>query len=81
MNSGFPEGKDTDQDRSYPRGYWRKSSFSGSTGDCIEVTALNGAQVGVRDSKAPTGPYLRFHADAWSNFVGGLRRGPAPGGK
>ncbi len=34
--------------------HWRKSSFSGQTGQCVEVTP--GA---VRDSKNPDGPTLR----------------------
>ena len=33
---------------------WRKSSFSGGTGQCVEVTP-----VAVRDSKNPEGPTLR----------------------
>jgi len=34
---------------------WRKSSFSGSGGDCIEVRQDLAA---IRDSKCPTGPVL-----------------------
>lgn len=34
---------------------WRKSSFSGSGGDCVEVRQDLAA---VRDSKNPTGPTL-----------------------
>lgn len=33
---------------------WRKSSFSGGTGQCVEVTPR-----AVRDSKNPEGPTLR----------------------
>jgi len=34
---------------------WRKSSFSGSGGDCVEVRQDLAA---VRDSKSPAGPAL-----------------------
>ncbi|MFJ8442784.1 DUF397 domain-containing protein [Kitasatospora griseola] len=34
---------------------WRKSSFSGGNGDCVELADLVGA-IAVRDSKNPTGP-------------------------
>lgn len=34
---------------------WRKSSFSSSGGDCVELTA-SGV---IRDSKNPAGPALR----------------------
>lgn len=54
-------------------GRWRKSSFSSSNGDCIEVASFND-HVGVRDSKAIVGPYLRFSPDTWAAFVGDVRR-------
>ena len=54
------------------RGNWRKSSFSGSMGDCIEVSSSG--QIEVRDSKAPVGPHLEFSARAWIAFTGNLRR-------
>jgi uncharacterized protein DUF397 len=34
---------------------WRKSSFSGNSGDCVQVRRDLAA---VRDSKNPTGPTL-----------------------
>jgi hypothetical protein len=47
---------------------FRKSSFSGPQGDCVELADLGGGIVGVRDSKDPDGPILRFtraEIDAW----------------
>ena len=40
---------------------WRKASHSGNGGaDCVELAALGGEQVGIRDSKDPEGPWLTF---------------------
>ncbi|SEQ27654.1 protein of unknown function [Lentzea xinjiangensis] len=43
---------------------WRKSSYSGSSNNCVEV----GRSVGIRDSKAPT-THIPVSADAWSAFL------------
>lgn len=47
---------------------WRKSSYSGSSNNCVEV----GRSVGIRDSKAPT-THIPVSADAWSAFLSNLR--------
>lgn len=49
--------------------HWRKSSYSGTAGNCIEVTNLGCEAWAVRDSKDPTGPMLTFTADEWSAFT------------
>ncbi|MFD8323765.1 DUF397 domain-containing protein [Kitasatospora purpeofusca] len=54
---------------------WRKSSFSGETGACIEVAGGLLGVLPVRDSKDPSGPSLVFSADAWSAFVAGVCAG------
>ena len=46
---------------------WRKSSYSGGNGECVEVAAT--AQVLVRDSKNPAGPILAFDHLAWRAFL------------
>lgn len=51
---------------------WRKSSRSGSNGQCVEVMDT-GADVMVRDSKNPTGPALTFTRDEWRAFIGGVQ--------
>ena len=56
------------------KGSWRKSSYSGSNGDCIEVAVLTSNTVGIRDSKAVAGPYLRFPQGVWTTFLGNVRR-------
>jgi hypothetical protein len=53
---------------------WRKSSRSGSNGQCTEVMDT-GTDVLVRDSKNPTGPVLAFTRDEWGAFLDGVRAG------
>lgn len=54
---------------------WIKSSLSAANGNCVEIAALPGAGVAIRDSKDITGPTLRFTADEWNAFLGGVRNG------
>lgn len=51
---------------------WRKSSFSGQNGSCVE-TASGGDVVMVRDTANRDGGTLSFTADAWRTFLGALR--------
>jgi len=52
---------------------WRKSSYSGNTGNCVEVADL-GDHVAVRDSKDPDGPKLVFTRDVWRAFLESVKR-------
>jgi hypothetical protein len=54
---------------------WVKSSLSFSNGNCVEVANLSGDTVGVRNSRDPEGPVLRFTPDEWHAFLGGARNG------
>ena len=53
---------------------WRKSSYSGSGNNCVEV-AQTMTGCAVRDSKNPDGGHLIFGADAWAAFVADVKRG------
>ncbi|MBO2459254.1 DUF397 domain-containing protein [Actinomadura violacea] len=53
---------------------WRKSSYSGGTGECVELAEL-AAKIGVRDSKAPDAGCLSFSPDVWAAFVADVRSG------
>ncbi|MFJ9605988.1 DUF397 domain-containing protein [Kitasatospora sp. NPDC101176] len=54
---------------------WRKSTYSGGGGECVEVADGLPGTVPVRDSKDPHGPALAFPADAWQSFVTAVRTG------
>jgi len=55
---------------------WRKSSFSGNSGNCVEVrTTSQTATVAVRDSKNAAGPELAIAADRWVTFLRGVKKG------
>ncbi|MFE6868163.1 DUF397 domain-containing protein [Kitasatospora sp. NPDC057692] len=54
---------------------WRKSSYSGDAGQCIEVADGHPGLMPVRDSKDPAGPTLLFPTDAWQSFVTAIRAG------
>ena len=51
---------------------WRKSSFSGQNGSCLE-TASNSGAVLVRDTTNREAGTLSFDADTWQTFLGTLR--------
>ena len=74
MNDRRGEDSEGDSEDNCARsGSWRKSSFSMSAGDCIEVAVLSDAYVGVRDSKVTAGPHLRFSLDSWATFLAEVR--------
>ncbi|PWR09489.1 DUF397 domain-containing protein [Micromonospora acroterricola] len=53
---------------------WRKSTRSGTQGDCVEVADNLVGVVGVRDSKDPAGPVLTFDPHSWRAFVISAKR-------
>ncbi|WP_062983929.1 DUF397 domain-containing protein [Nocardia anaemiae] len=55
-----------------PGARWFKSSYSESSGQCVEVAFFDGNTIGVRDSKNPTGPALLFTAGVWAAFTAGV---------
>ena len=48
---------------------WRKSTYSFSNGNCVEVAVLPGGKVGLRDSQDPGGPFLRLTREQFGAFV------------
>jgi hypothetical protein len=51
---------------------WRKSSFSGSQANCVEIAASD--RVLVRDTKNDSGAVLRFTPAAWRAFADQVKR-------
>lgn len=57
---------------------FRKSTFSGPDGSCVEVQRMATDQVGgayVRDSKSHNGPVLQFNESEWQAFIKGVKDG------
>ncbi len=48
---------------------WRKSSYSNSQANCVEVARTGSGKVAVRDSRNPGGGALSFTLDEWKTFV------------
>lgn len=52
---------------------WRKSSYSGNGGECVEV-GQSAEDVHVRDTKRHDGAELQFSLSAWRKFVASVKR-------
>ena len=54
---------------------WRKSRYSNSQGNCVEVATLPDGRIAIRDSKDPHGPALIFTKEEWDDFLKGVKAG------
>jgi hypothetical protein len=54
---------------------WRKASYSGNAGNCVEVAAHLPGGVAVRDSKDPAGPALVLSPAQWRTFTASVQAG------
>jgi len=52
---------------------WRKSGRSNPSGNCVELAALPGAVIAVRDSKDPAGPRLVLRQAEFRAFLTRLK--------
>jgi len=53
---------------------WRKSSFSGAQGNCVELTWPDGEVTAVRNSRDPHGPVLRYSRIELVAFLAAVRQ-------
>jgi hypothetical protein len=56
---------------------WRKSSYSSSNANCVEVGADRPDTIAVRDSKDPDGAALAFAPGRWQAFTRRVKAGTA----
>jgi Domain of unknown function (DUF397) len=54
---------------------WVKATASFANGNCVEVATLPDGMIGIRDSKNPDGPVLRFTPGEWDAFMAGALAG------
>ncbi|MFC9911875.1 DUF397 domain-containing protein [Streptomyces sp. NPDC127197] len=54
---------------------WFKSSYSAADNECVEVSHVVPAWVGIRDSKIPGRRGLAVSADAFAVFVEAIAQG------
>lgn len=54
---------------------WRKSVHSGAQGNCVEVAALAGGGIAVRNSRDPQGPALIYTKAELAAFLAGAKDG------
>lgn len=57
------------------RPQWRTSSYTGNSGNCVEVAVQADQAIAVRDSKDPGGPKLAFSQQMWKAFIRRAKRG------
>ena len=54
------------------RAEWRKSSYSGQSGNCVEVARNLPGLVAIRDSKQPEGAKLVVSRETWRGFISSI---------
>ncbi|MCF6522118.1 DUF397 domain-containing protein [Streptomyces sp. JJ36] len=58
---------------------WRKSGRSAPGGNCVELAALPGGDVAVRNSREPAGPALVYPRADLAAFLTGVKEGEFDG--
>jgi Domain of unknown function (DUF397) len=54
---------------------WRKSTASNPSGNCVEVAALPGGSIAVRNSRFQAGPALVYTRAEVAAFLAGVKNG------
>jgi hypothetical protein len=55
--------------------YWRKSSASNPSGNCVELAVLAGGAIALRNSRHPAGPVLVSTREEVAAFIRSIRSG------
>lgn len=58
-----------------PFAAWRKSARSNPNGACVELAALGGEKIAVRNSRFPAGPALLCTRSEMLAFIAGIKKG------
>ncbi len=58
---------------------WRKSSYSGKEGNCVELARLSGGNTALRNSRDPRGPALVHPANHLAGFLIAVKDGEFDG--
>jgi Domain of unknown function (DUF397) len=54
---------------------WKKSQYSNSTGECVELAALPNGEIAMRNSRFPDGPVLLYTRREITAFLAGAKDG------
>ena len=54
---------------------WRKASYSGAAGNCVEVAPLSNGEIAMRNSRFPSGPALVYTRAEMTAFLAGAKDG------
>jgi hypothetical protein len=60
---------------------WRKARDCPNGSACVEIAALPGGGMAIRDGKDPRGTYLHFDAAEWAAFVAAVKNGEFDAGE
>jgi uncharacterized protein DUF397 len=58
-----------------PASMWRKSSFSGQNGQCVEVAVLADGQIAVRNSNRREAGHMLFARAEMAAWIKGIKAG------
>lgn len=54
---------------------WRKASYSGAVGNCVEVASTDSGEIAIRNSRFPDGMALVYTRAELAAFVSGAKDG------